>query len=67
MPRHSQDLGYLKPSLPIPSGSQWAGSLPELYQALGTIDFAIVPGRDIFKHPQCPEGGARSLQWGGKR
>jgi ribulose-bisphosphate carboxylase large chain len=67
MPRHSQGLGYLKPSLPIPAGSQWAGSLPELYQALGPIDFAIVPGRGTFKHLQGPEGGARSLQRGGKR
>jgi ribulose-bisphosphate carboxylase large chain len=59
-----EPLGNLKPSLPIPAGSQWAGSLPELYQALGTIDFAIVPGRGVFEHPLGPEGGARSLHQG---
>ena len=59
-----EPLGDLKPSLPIPAGSQWAGSLPELYQALGTIDFAIVPGRGVFEHPLGPEGGARSLHQG---
>ena len=40
-----EPLGNIKPALPIPAGSQWAGSLPELYQTLDTIDFAIVPGR----------------------
>jgi len=59
-----EPLGDLKPSLPIPAGSQWAGSLPELYQALGTVDFAIVPGRGVFEHPFGPEGGARSLHQG---
>jgi ribulose-bisphosphate carboxylase large chain len=59
-----EPLGNLKPSLPIPAGSQWAGSLPELYQALGTVDFAIVPGRGIFEHPLGPKGGARSLHQG---
>lgn len=59
-----EPLGNLKPSLPIPAGSQWAGSLPELYKALGTVDFAIVPGRGVFEHPLGPEGGARSLHQG---
>jgi ribulose-bisphosphate carboxylase large chain len=57
-----EPLGTLKPALPIPAGSQWAGSLPELYQALGTIDFAVVPGRGVFEHPHGPRGGAQSLQ-----
>jgi ribulose-bisphosphate carboxylase large chain len=59
-----EPLGNLKPSLPIPAGSQWAGSLPELYQALGTVDFAIVPGRGVFEHPHGPQSGARSLHQG---
>jgi ribulose-bisphosphate carboxylase large chain len=59
-----EPLGNLKPSLPIPAGSQWAGSLPELYQALGTVDFGIVPGRGVFEHPCGPQGGARSLHQG---
>lgn len=57
-------LGNLNPSLPIPAGSQWAGSLQPLYKALGTTDFAIVPGRGVFEHPMGPEGGARSLHQG---
>ena len=59
-----EPLGNLKPSLPIPAGSQWAGSLPELYKELNTVDFAIVPGRGVFEHPLGPEGGARSLHQG---
>ena len=59
-----EPLGNLHPALPIPAGSQWAGSLSELYPALGTVDFAIVPGRGVFGHPQGPAGGARSLHQG---
>jgi len=54
-------MGNLKPSLPIPAGSQWAGSIKPLYDALGTIDFAVVPGRGVFEHPLGPRGGAMSL------
>ncbi len=57
-------MGTLKPILPIPAGSQWAGSLGELKDALGTIDFGIVPGRGVFGHPQGPKGGAASLHQG---
>ena len=57
-------LGNLKPMLPVPAGSQWAGSLEELYKLLGTIDFGIVPGRAVFGHPMGPKGGAASLRQG---
>ncbi|MBM3137726.1 MAG: ribulose 1,5-bisphosphate carboxylase [Chloroflexi bacterium] len=57
-------MGNLKPSLPIPAGSQWAGSIAPLYEALGTIDFAVVPGRGVFEHPLGPHGGAFSLHQG---
>jgi len=57
-------MGKLKPMLPIPAGSQWAGSLKELYEMLGTKDFGIVPGRAVFGHPQGPHGGAASLRQG---
>ena len=57
-------LGDLKPMLPVPAGSQWAGSLEELYKLLGTIDFGIVPGRAVFGHPMGPKGGAASLRQG---
>lgn len=54
-------MGNLKPSLPIPAGSQWAGSIKPLYDALGSFDFAVVPGRGVFEHPLGPRGGAMSL------
>jgi ribulose-bisphosphate carboxylase large chain len=57
-------LGNLKPCLPVPAGSQWAGSTAGLYRKLGTVDFGIVPGRAVFSHPMGPEAGARSLHQG---
>ena len=59
-----EPMGNLKPCLPIPAGSQWAGSLKTLYDVLGTIDFAVVPGRAVFNHPLGPKGGATSLRQG---
>lgn len=58
------ELGNLKPMLPVPAGSQWAGSLGELHKLLGTVDFGIVPGRAVFGHPMGPKGGAMSLRQG---
>jgi ribulose-bisphosphate carboxylase large chain len=57
-------LGHLKDTLPVPAGSQWAGSTHKLYQKLGTIDFGIVPGRGVFGHPMGPRAGAASLRQG---
>jgi ribulose-bisphosphate carboxylase large chain len=57
-------LGHLKKSLPVPAGSQWAGSTAVLYKKLKTIDFGIVPGRAVFEHPMGPRGGAASLRQG---
>jgi ribulose-bisphosphate carboxylase large chain len=57
-------MGHIKDTLPVPAGSQWAGSTLKLYQRLGTIDFGIVPGRGVFGHPMGPRGGAASLQQG---
>lgn len=54
----------MKPMLPVPAGSQWAGSLLPLYKTLGTVDFGIVPGRAVFGHPRGPKGGAASLRQG---
>ncbi len=59
-----EPLGHLKPALPVPAGSQWAGSTGDLYKKLGTIDFGIVPGRAVFEHPMGPKGGAASLRQG---
>jgi ribulose-bisphosphate carboxylase large chain len=57
-------IGHLKSALPVPAGSQWAGSTAELYHTLETIDFGIVPGRAVFEHPLGPKGGAASLRQG---
>lgn len=57
-------LGGLKASLPVPAGSQWAGTTGNLYKKLGTIDFGIVPGRAVFEHPMGPRAGAASLRQG---
>jgi ribulose-bisphosphate carboxylase large chain len=55
-------LGHLKKILPVPAGSQWAGSAPGIYEKLGTIDFGVVPGRGVFSHPMGPGAGAASLR-----
>jgi ribulose-bisphosphate carboxylase large chain len=57
-------MGHIKKSLPVPAGSQWAGTTESLYQKLGTVDFGIVPGRAVFEHPMGPEAGARALRQG---
>ena len=57
-------LGQIKPALPVPAGSQWAGTTVELYEKLKTIDFGIVPGRGVFGHPMGPKAGAASLLQG---
>ncbi len=57
-------MGSVKPALPVPAGSQWAGSLGPLHKMMGHKNFAIVPGRAVFGHPGGPASGARSLQQG---
>ena len=57
-------FGHIKDTLPVPAGSQWAGSTIKLYEKLGTVDFGIVPGRGVFGHPMGPRGGAASLLQG---
>ena len=57
-------MGNIKTTLPVPAGSQWAGSTARLYKKLGSVDFGIVPGRGVFGHPMGPKGGAASLQQG---
>lgn len=57
-----EPMGHMKPCLPVPAGSQWAGSTIEIYKKLKTIDFGIVPGRGVFGHPMGPRGGGASLR-----
>lgn len=54
-------LGSIKPSLPVPGGSDWAGTLGDVYAKVGSIDFGFVPGRGVFSHPLGPTGGAASI------
>lgn len=51
----------LPPVLPIPGGSDWAGSLPTVYEKIGHADFGFISGRGVFGHPQGPTAGAQSL------
>ena len=55
------DLGAIKPALPAPGGSDWAGTLAGVYNKVGSIDFGFVPGRGVFSHPLGPSGGAASI------
>ncbi|MFH1874338.1 MAG: RuBisCO large subunit C-terminal-like domain-containing protein [Pseudomonadota bacterium] len=55
-------MGEVKRTLPIPGGSDWAGTLPVLYEKLRTLDFGFVLGRGVFDHPQGAAAGARSIR-----
>ncbi|MBW3022704.1 ribulose 1,5-bisphosphate carboxylase [Candidatus Woesearchaeota archaeon] len=55
-------LGDIKPCLPVPGGSDWAGSLPNMHNKLKTVDFGTVPGRGIFGHPMGAKAGAKSMR-----
>ena len=60
-----EPMGNLRPILPVPAGSQWAGSLGKLYHLFNeNKDFAIVPGRAVFAHPMGPGAGAKALLQG---
>jgi ribulose-bisphosphate carboxylase large chain len=55
-------MGGLRPSLPVPGGSDWAGTLKQVHDKLGTCDFGFVPGRGVFGHPMGPRAGAASIR-----
>ncbi|MGQ9658873.1 MAG: RuBisCO large subunit C-terminal-like domain-containing protein [Thermochromatium sp.] len=57
-----EPMGPIKPSLPVPGGSDWAGTLGTVYEKLGTVDFGFVPGRGVFGHPMGPRAGAASIR-----
>ncbi|MBP6772853.1 MAG: hypothetical protein KA154_07605 [Gemmatimonadaceae bacterium] len=57
-----EPMGPIKTALPVPGGSDWAGTLESLYRRVASIDFGFVPGRGVFGHPMGPTGGARSLR-----
>ncbi|MGA7978826.1 MAG: RuBisCO large subunit C-terminal-like domain-containing protein [Chromatiaceae bacterium] len=55
-------MGDIKPSLPVPGGSDWAGTLESAHRKIGASDFGFVAGRGVFSHPMGPAGGAASLR-----
>lgn len=55
-------MGDIKAVLPVPGGSDWAGTLRHMYEKLRTLDFACVPGRGVFGHPMGPKAGAKSFR-----
>ncbi len=57
-----EEMGPIKPSLPVPGGSDWAGTLDRVYRKVGSVDFGFVPGRGVFGHPMGPEAGAASVR-----
>jgi ribulose-bisphosphate carboxylase large chain len=56
-----EPMGKIKAALPIPGGSDWAGTLPKVYAKIGHANFGFISGRGIFAHPEGPKGGAKSL------
>lgn len=57
-----EPMGSILPSLPIPGGSDRAGTLESVYQKIGHVDFGFIAGRGIFNHPDGPKAGAQSLR-----
>ncbi|MCU0616021.1 MAG: RuBisCO large subunit C-terminal-like domain-containing protein [Gemmatimonadaceae bacterium] len=57
-----EPMGHLRPSLPVPGGSDSAATLERVYRTIGHTDFGFVPGRGVFGHPMGPTAGARSLR-----
>lgn len=57
-----EPMGPLKPCLPAPGGSDWAGTLEGVYRKVGGPDFGFVPGRGVFGHPMGPAAGAASIR-----
>jgi ribulose-bisphosphate carboxylase large chain len=57
-----EPMGPIKPCLPVPGGSDWAGTLEGVYRKVGSADFGFVPGRGVFGHPMGPAGGAASIR-----
>ena len=57
-----EPMGHIKPCLPVPGGSDWAGTLEGVYRKVGSVDFGFVPGRGVFGHPMGPRGGAASIR-----
>ena len=57
-----EPMGDIRPSLPVPGGSDSAATLPDVYRRIGHADFGFVPGRGVFAHPSGPRAGAASVR-----
>lgn len=57
-----EPMGSVRPSLPVPGGSDWAGTLATVHAKVGSPDFGFVPGRGVFGHPMGPAAGAASIR-----
>jgi len=57
-----EPMGSIRPCLPVPGGSDWAGTLEGVHRRVGTTDFGFIPGRGVFGHPLGPAAGAASLR-----
>jgi ribulose-bisphosphate carboxylase large chain len=57
-----EPMAGIRPSLPVPGGSDWAGTLEGLQRRLQSRDFGFVPGRGVFGHPMGPAAGAASIR-----
>jgi ribulose-bisphosphate carboxylase large chain len=55
-------MGSIRPCLPVPGGSDWAGTLERVFRKVGSVDFGFVPGRGVFGHPMGPAAGASSIR-----
>jgi ribulose-bisphosphate carboxylase large chain len=58
----TEPMGSIRPSLPVPGGSDSAATLDSVHRRVGSHDFGFVPGRGVFSHPMGPRGGAASLR-----
>ena len=56
-----EPFGPIAPALPIPGGSDWAGTLHQVFGKIGHGDFGFISGRGVFGHPKGPTEGAKSL------
>ncbi len=56
-----EPMGPIKPVLPIPGGSDWAGTLASVFEKIGHVDFGFISGRGVFGHPEGPRAGAQTI------
>jgi ribulose-bisphosphate carboxylase large chain len=48
--------------MPVFSSGQWAGQVPDTYEALGSVDLMYLAGGGLIGHPSGPAAGALSLR-----